>query len=374
MNSGDVSKIKILIFTPSLQCGGSEKYISLLCNHIDPVKFQVTVVVLNNNDPFFKINNPAVKIITLKLKRIRLSLFKVLQLAKNTQPDIIFTNANHLNIYLAMFKWLFPKKIIFIAQESSIVSINIKRLKFSALYSWIVKKYYKKIDAVICQSVYMKEDLVNNYDLIPAKTFIINNPVEEFAVVTPNAPVEKHQFITVGRLSTEKGIERLIRAVSLLNEPFSYHIIGEGDQRDHLNALINSLHLQNKIFLEGEKQTPFAGLEGAGLFLMGSYFDAFPNTLLEAGALGIPVIAFDVPGGISEIIINEKTGLLVKDADEKAFALAIEKAMDMNFNRWEIKACTLERFSLPVIIKYTEELFMKVYRQHRSNNQDQNIF
>jgi glycosyltransferase involved in cell wall biosynthesis len=367
MDPAVTSKIKILIFTPTLQAGGSEKYITLLCDHINTQKFQVTLVVLNNTDPFFKVNNPEVKLISLKLTRTRFSLFKMMELVKNVQPHIIFTNANHLNIYMAMFKWLFPKKIIFIAQESSIVSINVKRLRFPVLYHRLVKKYYKRIDAVICQSVYMQKDLVNNYDLLPAKTFVINNPVEEPVTAMPatfnDKSIEKKQFITVGRLSTEKGIERLVKAVALLKQPFSYHIIGEGDQRDHLNDLINSLHLQNNIFLEGQKEKPFAGLEDAGLFLMGSYFDAFPNTLLEAGALGIPVIAFDVPGGINEIIIDGKTGLLVKGADEKAFALAIEKAMAMHFNRQEIKAITLERFSLSAIISTTEHLFIQLYRE-----------
>ncbi|MBK8496684.1 MAG: glycosyltransferase [Chitinophagaceae bacterium] len=97
------------------------------------------------------------------------------------------------------------------------------------------------------------------------------------------------------KLSTEKGIERLVHAVGLLTNPFQYFIIGEGDQRNQLQQLIDELQLQDKIILTGEKPEPFAGLDDAGLLLVGSYYEGFPNVVLEAGARGIPVIAFNVP-------------------------------------------------------------------------------
>jgi len=368
MNVADRSKIKLLIFTPTLQCGGAEKYVSLLCNNIDTERFSVCLVVLNNEDPFFEIRKKNVQVIDLKIKHVRHSLFKIKKTVKEEQPDIIFTTANHLNLLFAIFRRFFPKKIWLIGWESSIVSINNRRAKFTALYDRLVKIFYRNLDLIVCQSAYMQQDLVSNYSIPGNKTAVIHIPVEtgnmSNAAGLTKAPCEKFTFITVARLSEEKGIDRLIRSVALLSIPFQYHIIGEGRERDSLQNLINRLELQDKVFLEGEKTSPYRGIENADLFLMGSYYEGFPNVLLEAGALGIPVIAFDVPGGIGEIITAEN-GSLVKDNDTGSFAVAIQNALQTNFNRNRIIKITQNRFSLNVIIPETEALFINLYQDDR---------
>lgn len=353
--------IKLLIITPSLECGGAEKYVSLLCNNINTQKFRVTLLVLNNQNPFYTIANSNVKLVDLKVKHVRNSLFKIKAIVKQLQPDILFSTANHLNIYLAACRQFFSKKIIFIARESSVVSSNNKRAKFAVLYSWLVKKFYQRFNLIICQSEYMQQDLIDHYNIKKEKTIVINNAVEEnVAALTQNLNLQPHKFITVARLSAEKGIDRLVRSVAKLNYPFEYYIIGDGDKKGELQNLIDQLGLQQKIFLTGKKENPFAGHADANLFLMGSHYEGFPNTLLEAGALGIPVIAFNAPGGISEIIIDGENGLLVHNGDENEFAAAIDKALLTNFNRQQIRSATLQKFSLQTLINKTEDIFINI--------------
>ena len=359
-DKNDTKKIKLLILTPTLECGGSEKYVSLLCNNINTQQFAVTLVVLNNNASFYTINNKDVALIDLKIKHARSSLFKIKSLVKQHKPHIIFSTANHLNIYLAVFRQVFSKKIIFIARESSVVSINSRRAKFPVLYNWLIKTFYRRIDFIICQSRFMQQDLIDIYIIQKKKTTVINNAAEEN--ILPPAQIQKNKFITVARLSEEKGIDRLIRSVANLTIPFTYYIIGDGDKKGMLQNLINKLHLQDKVFVMEEKNDPFAGMEDAGFFLMGSHYEGFPNTLLEAGAWGIPVIAFNAPGGISEIIADGENGLLVKNDDEKAFAAAIENAMSINFNRQQIQNNTQKFFSLNLAIKKTEAVFLELHQ------------
>jgi glycosyltransferase involved in cell wall biosynthesis len=354
-------KIKLLVLTPTLECGGSEKYVALLCNTINTQQFDVTLTVINNANPFYTINNSAIKICNLQKKHVRSSLFKILATIKTEQPDIIYTTANHLNIYLVLFRQLLPKKIILIARESSVVSINTKRAKFPALYNWLIKKCYKNFNTIICQSHYMQQDLVDNYNIKKNKTVVINNPVEDSGTAV-HAPVI-NKLLTVARLSEEKGIDRLIRSVAKLTIPFHFYIIGDGNKKEAMQQLIDELQVPDKIFLQGKKKQPFAGMEDAALFLMGSHYEGFPNVLLEAGVLGIPVVAFDVPGGINEIIINGENGILVKNNDEAAFAKAIEKALLTNFNRQQIQSTTKTHFSVNAIVKKTEDLFIELYTQ-----------
>ena len=357
-----VKKIKLLIITPSLQCGGSEKFVSIVCNHINTRLFSVCVVVVNNAKPFYTITNTAIKIVDLKKERVLFSLPAIKKAVNNFKPDIIFSTANHLNLYLAIFKNSFATNIKLIAREASIVSINSRQAKMPVIYNWLIKKYYKRFDHIICQSVYMQQDLVKHYQIKEDKTTVIYNAVQEMPIQnnkTKNTSVDRiYKFITVARLSKEKGIERLIHALGLLSVPYQYFIIGDGNMRSELQQLINELQLQQKVFLLGEKSDPFAGMEDADLILMGSYYDGFPNVLLEAGAHGIPAIAFNVPGGIAEIITADN-GLLVADNDIIAFAANIKKCLAINFDSNKIIATTKKHFSINKMIPAIENLFLK---------------
>lgn len=362
----NTTKIKLLIITPSLQCGGSEKFVSLLCNHINTQLFSVCLVVVNNARPFYTITNPDVEIVDLEKNRVLFSLSSIKTIVKKFSPDIIFSTANHLNLYLAIFRNSFNKKIKFVAREASIVSINSRQAKIPLVYNRLIKKYYNRFDRIICQSVYMQQDLVNLYNIPADKTIVIHNATAEVLSKTV-LPARQdgqrvYKLLTVARLSEEKGIERLIHAAGLLSDPFQYFIIGEGNKRKDSQRLIDELQLQDCIFLLGEKPDPFTGMEDADLFLFGSYYEGFPNVLLEAGAYGMPVIAFDVPGGIAEIITNEENGFLVEDNDLIAFAVAVKKALTADFNRDSIREQTKKRFSVNVVIEESEYLFLKLHQ------------
>lgn len=357
-------KIKLLILTPTLQCGGSEKFVSLVCNHINAELFSVCLVVVNNNKPFYTITNPAIKIVDLKKGRVLFSLFAIKAAIKHFEPDIVFSTANHLNLYLAIFRNRFNTGIKFIAREASIVSINSQQTKIPVLYNRLIKNYYNRFDHIICQSVYMQQDLVIHYNIDIDNTTVIYNATQEVL----NRPVQKekqgpermYKFITIARLSEEKGIKRLIHAVGLLSVPFTFYIIGDGNEKNMLQEMVDELRLQDKVFLLGEKKQPFAGMEDVDLFLFGSYYEGFPNVLLEAGACGIPVVAFNAPGGIAEIITHNENGLLVTENDHEAFAAAINSALTINFNRGQIMNRTKQHYSVKGMMASIENIFLKL--------------
>ena len=358
------TRVKLLIITPTLECGGSEKFVSLLCNYINTDKFLVCLVVVNNAKQFYQITNEAIEVKDLKQTRILFSLSAIKKVVKNFKPDIIFSTANHLNLYLAIFRNQFNKYIKFIAREASIVSITSKKAPMSALYELLIKKYYRRFNIIICQSAYMQQDLLTHYSIPVDKTMVIHNATMEVTFNSIQAKQQEvkrvYKFITVARLSEEKGIERLIHIVGLLTIPFIYYIIGEGNKRNELQKLIDDLQLQDKVFLIGQKNNPFIGMEDADLFLMGSYYEGFPNVLLEAGAHGIPVIAFNVPGGISEIITANENGLLVNNNDLIAFAAAINKAITTDFDHNKITETTKKCFSVYSLMHAFENIFLKL--------------
>ncbi len=353
---------KLLVITPTLLGGGSERYVSIIANEVDTTVFDVTVCVLDNTDPFYNITNPAVKLVDLQCKNVRKSLFKLKRLINELKPDIILSTGNHLNLWMALFKNFLTGKAILVARESSIVSISRLKAKMSPLYNYLLKKFYKRADFIICQSEYMQRDLVNNYGIKKEKTIVLHNPVLPVVneIMEPGTDKKNIQLITVARLSQVKGIDRLLRSVSKLSFPFTYTIIGDGELKDELQQQAKEQKLTNIVFA-GSQKNPFNYIQTPSLFLNGSYYEGFPNVVLEAGACGIPVVAFDAPGGIGEILIPGKNGLLVKDNDEQAFSLAIEQALDISFNRKEIQVHTLEKFSASKHLQQLQQLLLSFF-------------
>ena len=127
------------------------------------------------------------------------------------------------------------------------------------------------------------------------------------------------------------------------------------------------MQLQDTIFLCGEKINPWLHMNDADLYLSGSHYEGFPNSLLEAGSIGIPVIAFDAPGGIREIINEGENGILV--TDRTVFTAAIEKAVHTNFDRTGIIASTKKRFSLKANMQAVEKLLIQLLPGKTVNDQ-----
>jgi len=351
------------VFTPSLQCGGSERFVSLLCNHIRKDRFEVCLAVLNNQQPFYAIDRESVAVVDLHESRVRYSLIGIRKLVKAFQPDIIFSTANHLNLYFALFRNRFPRQVKFIARESSIVSINTQRAPWPALYNWLIKTYYRRFDLLICQGTYMQQDLIKNYRVPAERTVVVYNAVDRKrspVVASTTGSGKIYTLLTVARLSEEKGVERLIHAVGLLSLPVRFYIVGDGNKKDTLQQLVQELGLGEQIIFLGEKQEPFSGMEDTDLFLVGSYYEGFPNALLEAQALGIPAVAFDVPGGIGEIIRQGENGLMADDNDLIGFAAAIKQALSTSFDRQRIIENTQKRFSLEEMIQKLEGLLAEL--------------
>jgi len=150
------------------------------------------------------------------------------------------------------------------------------------------------MDVIISQSEYMKNDLVQNFNIKPGKIYIIHNPVNTEDIVV-KAQSNKSFFdnskinlVAVGRLEKIKGYDRMIDAFSKLKKASNYHlhIFGEGSERKHVEKQITDIHLNNAITLHGFTDNPYQYIKQADLFLIASYSEGFPNVVLEANALG----------------------------------------------------------------------------------------
>jgi glycosyltransferase involved in cell wall biosynthesis len=133
----------------------------------------------------------------------------------------------------------------------------------------------------------------------------------------------------VGRLSKEKGFDVLIRSVHQLIKrgmPVSLFIVGEGDQRQYLQALIGELACQEHIRLLGYVADPSEYYEALDVYALSSYMEGLPNVLLEAMAMEVPIVSTRV-AGIPNLITNEQCGLLIKPGSVEELAQALSRLL-----------------------------------------------
>ncbi len=139
------------------------------------------------------------------------------------------------------------------------------------------------------------------------------------------------RIVSVGRLDANKNHEMMICAFAGLAgryPEYTLTIYGEGELREHLQKLIASLGLEEKVFLPGVVPDVAERIEKAALFLLVSYSEGVSNALIEALALGLPVIATDVPsGGTQELIRHGENGLIIPPGDEEALKAAMERLL-----------------------------------------------
>lgn len=129
----------------------------------------------------------------------------------------------------------------------------------------------------------------------------------------------------ISRLSYEKGIDRFINVMPLINKVIPkarFVIIGKGPEEGKLKLLANKLGVYNKIDFKPWSNNVFAELEKIDIFVMPSLREGLPNILLEAMSLSRPIVASDIEG-ISDLIINNDNGCLVNTANVKEFAESI---------------------------------------------------
>ncbi len=153
------------------------------------------------------------------------------------------------------------------------------------------------------------------------KLTVIPNGVDVEAAAEAR-PVDLRQFgiptgtrvvIGVGRLHPQKGFYQLIEATEPLLHTFSdVHllIVGEGPQRDELTVLIRMRQLDDRVHLPGWRPDVAGLLKASDVFVLSSVWEGMPNALLEAMAVGLPVVATQVEG-VEDLVTDGETGLVV---------------------------------------------------------------
>jgi glycosyltransferase involved in cell wall biosynthesis len=130
-----------------------------------------------------------------------------------------------------------------------------------------------------------------------------------------------------------KGHDLLLNALMKLDISISVHFIGDGPELIRIQQLSSELPKNIEPIFHGQAMDPFTYLESSDFLILPSRHEGFPNAVLEAMSVGLPVIGFNI-AGVNELVINEQTGILIKPFDVVSMAIAIERlATDSNFRQ-----------------------------------------
>jgi glycosyltransferase involved in cell wall biosynthesis len=178
-----------------------------------------------------------------------------------------------------------------------------------------VRLTYPRASKVVAVSEDVGKDLSINFGVNPARIVNIPNPVDVAAIArmareAPPIVIGGPYIVAVGRLYGIKNFPLLLRAVAHAGLPHKVLILGEGPDRELLMSLATAVGLEGRVILPGRLANPFPLIAGADAFALSSNGEGFPNALVEAMALGVPVVAADCPSGPSEIVAGTARGLI----------------------------------------------------------------
>jgi glycosyltransferase involved in cell wall biosynthesis len=311
--NGERKRKRLLFTLGNLEGGGAERVVINLLRHLDRSKFELHLAVVHYFGNFIDSVPEDIVVHDLKAVRVRRSFPALIRLLHRLKPDVLFSSLGYLNLAIIFLKPFIPRKTKIIIRETSIVTNNLKDIPYSRLWKWFYRTFYNRPDAIICSCDSMIEDLAVHFRVKSNKMIRIFNPVDIEAIKLLSnegrSPFQSHgpgpHIVAIGRLSHEKGFDRLIQEIPFLLEKkpnARLWILGHGKLEKDLKELIKKLNLENVVLLTGFQQNPFLWLNHADLFVLSSRFEGLPNTLLEALACGCPVVALNHPGGTREVL------------------------------------------------------------------------
>ncbi|MDE6272745.1 MAG: glycosyltransferase [Muribaculaceae bacterium] len=324
----------VVFFIESFEGGGAERVLLSILRNIDRKRILPKVLVLTDfgkqRDEFHKLEIPIKSIITSNsiLQRIKYKLlYKVLPSWLAAKWIISGVEGD---TYVAFVEGYCTRIFSKISKRRKVAWVHIDLKAFpwtlnKGIYSSLKEECssYKNFDQVIGVSESVSEIMRDYYGLTNVTT--IYNPIDEKRIKRlseeeTDCEVSKDTFnlVSIGRLTPQKGYIQLISLMPELlhaNPEIRLFIIGEGEERDHLENKIFELNLQDKITLLGYKDNPYSILKKMDLFVCSSVAEGFSLVCAEAILCDLPVISMNCAGP-NELLGNGKYGMLCDNYED----------------------------------------------------------
>lgn len=368
-----MKKREIYFFIGSLRGGGAEKVCVNIANLLSERNYKVTICVLNLNDAVYQnLLNKEVRLIDLNVDHTRYSLGRILKFIKSENPKVLLSFNHQLSILLIIIRSAFKMDYKIISRNINMLS-KARSDKKSFWHKRIVYKVtqllYRKVDLIIAQSLSMKNDLIDNFNIHQKMIKVINNPVskqieaQSAYLDNKNKVNNKNRILFVGRLTEQKGLDYLLEAFQKVvskDNSIRLKIVGSGPLKEWVIEMVEKLGLTSNVEIKGFTNDIVNEYYLSDVIALSSRYEGFPNVLIEAITLGKPVVSFDTPSGPSEIIQEGINGFLVEYKNVEKLAEKLVESLSYPWNHSAIVR-TSNRYSSKYIIEQYEEAIKQFY-------------
>lgn len=323
----------VLFVSLSLTGGGMERVLLTLLRHLDRTQFELHLALLQVKGEFLGEVPKDVVLHDLRSSRLRYALPGLLRLIWKLRPSVVMATLAYVNLGLILLRPLLPRKTRLIVREATVLRCNLREeMQRPGLWEWLYRHLYKRADRVVCQSDWMFREFVENFNLPPDKLVRIYNPVDirrvrQWAEIGGNPfSGDGPHLVAAGRLFPVKGFDILLEAMPAVMRRFpgvQLTILGDGPLMDDLAVQAHTLGISGNVHFIGFQQNPWPYIRHAQAFVLASRHETLSNAMLEALALGTPVIAADCPGGVREIQALSTGMVMVPPEDPQSLAQAI---------------------------------------------------
>ena len=327
---------KILLVIDEATIGGGQQHVLLVARHLDGNRFEAAVACEGRGPLVDELRRASVPVYAVHLTNFPSprAVRRLASIMRDFRPDIVHTHGGtagfagriagrirgcrvvHTYHAIHYLHAAFPKKFLLTAVDRLLARITHRLI-------CVAQRDY---DAGLHAGV-----------VDPRKTVVIRNGIEIEAfgrIARSRARRDKEERVpvigTVGRLHAQKGHRHLIDAARILRErgrSFKVDVIGEGDLRSELEAMVHDAGLEGIVRLQGSRTDIGSCLARFDIFVLPSLWEGLPLALLEAMAAGVPVVASAVDG-VPEVVEDGVNGILVPRGDAGALAGALERLLD----------------------------------------------
>lgn len=311
---------KILLIVPALHQGGFEKVCVATARLLQPC-YQVIIAIFDSEDIAYDIKG--ITVANLRLPSCPGKVGKVINVIKRGLKLKVLMKREHIDIAYSFGPT---------ANFANIASGG-RAEKWLGIRSYMdmghpgqIKLFCKCADRVICCSGTICREVREQYRCNKAVT--LNNPfdIQEVHALSGKEEAklpwrEGRILVSMGREDVVKGYWHLLKSFSLVHEKLpdtKLMIIGKGEFQ-HYKELAQGLGIGEDVCFTGLKKNPYPYLKKGSLYVLTSYYEGFPNAMVEAMAMGLPVIATDCMTGPREILEDEYGILIPNMSQEEDF-------------------------------------------------------
>jgi len=333
---------RILFVINSLEGGGAERALSRLLVALSGDAWaadkEIHLVLLDDYE-VEQVIPASVKVTTLSAQGSLLkSVTGLASVIRAIKPDAVVSYLTRANLAASVVCKLMRIPVIISERVNTTHHLT---GRFAFIQKLMVRLLYPLSNRVVAVSGGVKEDLVQNFSVNERKCSVVYNGYDQSELNELSqesvASISDRPFaIAIGRLVPNKNVTMLLRAWRLAQPQCDLLILGEGPDRDMLQQEVDAYNeiSDYKIRLAGFCKNPYPYIAMAQFYVSASNAEGFPNSLVEAMTLGLPVISTDCPSGPREILapglakpvisaVQAEWGLLTPTRNEEAMAAAL---------------------------------------------------